>query len=465
MSPEPRGDDGLGRPRRPTGNFADGLRSMRGLPRVVWVLGVASLLNDVSSEAIFPLLPVFLTSLGAPMRFLGLIEGSADALASLLKVAAGRLSDRGPRRLLVAGGYALPALARAGIAAALAPWHVLAARLRRSHRQGDPLGPARRDDRRFGAAHRSAGAPSASTVRWITSARRSGRCSPACCCRRAPACASSFSVAAVIGMMAPVVLFFRLREQPRRRSPIAAARSTRPAARVAAARLLRLPRRVRAVRARQLVGRVPAGPRARGRLVGQPALPLLWAFHHLVKSMAAVPGGTLSDRHSRGVVVSFGWAAYALTYVGFGVRERSAGRSSALFLVYALYHGLAEGAERAIIADLSERGARGRAYGLYHGLVGVAALPAGIGTGLVWDRWGPAWALGVNAAFAAVASAFLLALTFAGPLRRGPAPRSAVRRLAARLGAAGSAARGGCAAARAGRSAASRRPAPRRSRP
>ena len=73
--PQPRGDDGLGRPRRPTGNFVDGLRSMAGLPRVIWVLGVASLLNDVSSEAIFPLLPVFLTSLGAPMRYIGLIEG------------------------------------------------------------------------------------------------------------------------------------------------------------------------------------------------------------------------------------------------------------------------------------------------------------------------------------------------------------------------------------------------------
>ena len=65
-----------------------------------------------------------------------------------------------------------------------------------------------------------------------------------------------------------------------------------------------------------------------------------------------------------------------------------------LFLVYALYHGLAEGAERAIIADLAERGARGRAYGLYHGLVGVAALPAGLGTGLMWDRWGRALGAG-----------------------------------------------------------------------
>jgi MFS family permease len=149
-------------------------------------------------------------------------------------------------------------------------------------------------------------------------------------------------------------------------------------------------------------------------------LPLLWAFHHLVKSVAAVPGGTLSDRHSRGMVVSFGWAAYALTYVGFGLAH-ARWQILVLFLVYALYHGLAEGAERAIVADLSDRGARGRAYGLYHGLIGAAALPAGIGTGLIWDRFGPAWALGANAAFAAAASAFLFGMTFAGPLRRGTA--------------------------------------------
>jgi MFS family permease len=417
-NPEPRLDGGLGRRRRPTGNFADGLRSMRGLPRVVWVLGVASLLNDVSSEAIFPLLPLFLASLGAPMGFLGLIEGSADALSSILKVAAGRISDRGPRRAFVAGGYAIPALARAGIAAALAPWHVLAARLVDRTGKGIRSGPRdamiaesvapsqrgrafglNRSMDHFGAA---VGPLLASGLlflglglRWV------------------------FLCAAAIGMVAPVLLSLRLREQPYdaadRSGPIDA-----PAGRgslrhgyssyLAACVLFALGNSSDAfllVRAHEVGW---AGK----------ALPLLWAFHHLVKSLAAVPGGTLSDRHSRGVVVSFGWAAYALTYVGFGFASER-WQILALFLVYALYHGLAEGAERAIVADLSDRGARGRAYGLYHGLVGAAALPAGIGTGLVWDRWGPAWALGANAAFAAAASAFLLAQTFGGSLRRGPA--------------------------------------------
>ena len=142
-----------------------------------------------------------------------------------------------------------------------------------------------------------------------------GRSSPALCSRWASSCATVFLVAAAIGMMAPIVLFFRLREHSEaadRSGPV----DTRPrAARCATDSAL--PGRLRALRARQLVGRVPA-VRAHEVGWGTTALPLLWAFHHLVKSLAALPGGALSDRHSRAVVVSFGWAAYALTYVGFG---------------------------------------------------------------------------------------------------------------------------------------------------
>jgi len=416
--PEPRLDGGLSRRRRPTGNFADGLRSMRGLPRVVWVLGVASLLNDVSSEAIFPLLPLFLQSLGAPMGFLGLIEGSADALSSVLKVVAGRLSDRGPRRGFVAGGYAIPAIARAGIAAALTRWHVLAARLVDRTGKGIRSGPRdamiaesvppsqrgrafglNRSMDHFGAA---VGPLLASgllflglSLRWV------------------------FLIAAAIGMVAPIILALRLREEPHdgadRSGPVDASAGSGSLRHGYSSYLV-------ACVLFALGNSSDVFLLVRAHEVGWSgkALPLLWAFHHLVKSLAAVPGGTLSDRHSRGMVVSFGWAAYALTYVGFGFASER-WQILALFLVYALYHGLAEGAERAIVADLSDRGARGRAYGLYHGMVGAAALPAGIGTGLVWDRWGPAWALGANAAFAAAASAFLLTQTFGGSLRRGTA--------------------------------------------
>jgi len=390
---------------------------MRGLPRVIWVLGVASLLNDVSSEAIFPLLPVFLTSLGAPMRYIGLIEGSADALSSVLKVLAGRLSDRGPRRLFVAGGYTIPALARAGLAAALAPWHVLAARLLDRTGKGIRSGP--RD------AMIAEAVPPSQRGRAFGLNRSMDHLGAAV----GPLLASLllfaglslrmvFLVAAGIGMMAPIVLFFRLREEPYEHGD-----HSGPVDAPAGGSLRAGYRSYLFVCVLfGLANSSDAFLLIRAKEVGwaSSALPLLWAFHHLVKSIAAVPGGTLSDRHSRGVVVSFGWAAYALTYVGFGFASQR-WQILALFLVYALYHGLAEGAERAIVADLSDRGARGRAYGLYHGLIGAAALPAGIGTGLVWDRWGPAWALGANAAFAAAASVILFGLTFIGPLRRGPA--------------------------------------------
>ena len=196
--------------RRPITRAQLTLEGLRKLPRVVWLLGLASLLNDVSSEAM-PLLPTFLASLGAPMSFLGLIKGSADALSSLIKMAAGKLSDRGPRRTLVASGYAMPAIARALIAVAMAPWQVLGARLfdrtGKGIRSGprdaliaDSVAPSQRG-RAFGL-NRSMdhlGAALGPVIAWaLLSMGASLR--------------TTFAVASVFGLLAPAVLFFRLRE-------------------------------------------------------------------------------------------------------------------------------------------------------------------------------------------------------------------------------------------------------------
>jgi MFS family permease len=391
-----------------------GLRTVRRLPRLVWLLGLASLFNDVSSEAIFPLLPLFLAGLGAPMGFIGLIEGSADALASVIKMIAGRMSDRGPRRLMVTGGYTLPALARAGIALAAAPWHVLTARLVDRAGKGIRSGPrdamiadsvdASERGRAFGL-NRSMDHLGAAVGPLIASALVA----------LGVGLRATFVVAAALGLIAPVLLFLRLREPaPVPRAEEAAA-AEGPRLRPGFAQYLT------ACVIFALGNSSDAFLLLRAAEVGWKNVPLLWFFHHLVKSVVAVPGGALSDRHSRALVVTAGWAAYALTYVGFGFAS-SPVQIVLLFLAYALYHGLAEGAERAIIADLAEQGGRGRAFGFYHGFVGVAALPAGLVTGLVWDRWGARWALGLNAACAALAAAFLAWLAFAGPLRRALAP-------------------------------------------
>ncbi|HET6149949.1 MAG TPA: MFS transporter [Polyangia bacterium] len=391
---------------------------VRHLPRLVWLLGFASLLNDASSEAIFPLLPLFLTTLHAPMSFIGLIEGSADAVASVIKVVAGRLADRGPRRLLVTGGYALPAIARAGIALALAPWHVLTARLLDRVGKGIRSGP--RDamladtvkpnerGRAFGLNRSMDHLGGA-----IGTLLASGLMGMGLGLRW------TFAVASFVGLLAPLLLFLRLRD------PRSAAERVHPVADAETA--VASGGRLHKGFAPYLMVCVlfafgnssDAFLLLRARELGwQPAtLPLLWFFHHLVKSAVAIPGGALSDRHSRAVVVTAGWAAYALTYLGFAFCN-AWWQILVLFLAYALYHGLAEGPERAIIADLAEPGARGRAFGLYHGLVGVAALPAGLGTGWVWDRWGASWALGLNAAFAALAALSLSGIAFGGSLRR-----------------------------------------------
>jgi MFS family permease len=389
-----------------------GFRTARMLPRVVWLFGFASLFNDVSSEAIFPLLPQFLTSLGAPIAFLGLIEGGADALSSVIKMLSGRLSDRGPRRLLVTGGYTLPGLARAGIALAAAPWHVLTARLvdraGKGIRSGprdamiaDAVDPSERG-RAFGL-NRSMDHLGAAVGPLIASALVA----------LGVGLRATFVVAALLGLVAPALLFLRLREP----APAEAPRT----AETAAPGEPRLKRGYTAYLVACVMFALGNSSDAflivRAAEVGWKNVPLLWFFHHLVKSAAALPGGALSDRHSRAIVVAAGWAAYALTYVGFGFAT-SPVQIVFLFLAYALYHGLAEGAERAIIADLAERGGRGRAFGIYHGSVGVAALPAGLLTGYVWGHMGARWALGLNAACAAVASIFLFWLAFAGPLRR-----------------------------------------------
>jgi MFS family permease len=391
---------------------------VRHLPRLIWLLGFASLLNDISSEAIFPLLPLFLTTLHAPMSFIGFIEGSADAMASVVKMVAGRLSDRGPRRLMVTGGYLLPAIARAGIALALAPWHVLAARLLDRAGKGirsgprdallaDTVKPTERG-RAFGLNrsmdHLGAalGPLLASGLLWMGLGLR-----------------GTFAVASFFGLLAPLLLFLRLRDPRTAAERAHAAAGTGPGAAPRGVLQKGFAPYLAACVLFALGNSSDAFLLIRARELGWSAaqLPLLWFFHHLVKSAVAIPGGALSDRHSRALVVTAGWAAYALVYLGFAFCN-DRWQILVLFLAYALYHGLAEGPERAIIADLAEPGARGRAYGLYHGMVGVAALPAGLATGWVWDHWGARWALGLNAACAALASLGLSWIAFGGSLRR-----------------------------------------------
>ena len=137
-------------------------------------------------------------------------------------------------------------------------------------------------------------------------------------------------------------------------------------------------------------------------------IPLLWAFHHAVKSLTSTWGGALSDRLGRSRTIAAGWGVYALSYLGFAWAT-SAAHVWLLFAVYGLFPALTEGPERALVADLAAR-ARGRAFGLYHALTGGMLLPASLLTGLIWQAWGAVAALGLGAALAGVAAAALIVL-------------------------------------------------------
>jgi MFS family permease len=375
------------------------------------LLGLASLLNDVSSEAAFPLLGPFLTTLGAPMQFVGLAMGAADTLGVAVRILVGRASDRWRRRPLVVGGYLLPAAARALLSVAVHPWHVLVART--LDRGGKAIRSGPRDAMLADAVDaRDRGRAYGVTQALDHVGAAIGPLIASLCLARGLSFRATFALAASLGVLAPLLLAFRLPEVPRERpnagagsEPLPAGAGRPLAAYLVAAGLFAFANSSDAfilIRAGQL-GWAPA------------TLPLLWLGHHVIKAITTAVGGTLSDRVPRWILIAGGWLAYAAVYWGFSLVTRPA-HLALLLGAYALYHGLAEGPERAFISDLVGTGKRGAAFGLYHGVVGGVALPAGLLMGWVWDRWGAGPAFRVEALFALVAVATLLAL-IAGPLR------------------------------------------------
>ena len=381
--------------------------TLRGISGNVLVLGVVSLLTDVSSEMIYPLLPLFLTGvLGAGPAFLGAIEGIAESTAALLKLASGYISDRVPRRKpLVVAGYGLSALVRPLIALAASPGFVLGVRfcdrigkgIRTSPRDAliaDSVEPELRG--RACGFHRSmdhAGALigpllAAGLLAWFTLDLR-----------------TVFWLAAIPGLLAVLFLVVGIRELPRQPSSAASAGKTG---------VTFLPRgQLRAYLLILLLFTLGNSSdaflllRASELGVAPALLPLLWAFFHLVKMLSVFPFGALSDRIGRRGVIIAGWGIYAAAYLGFAMATSEL-HIWLLFAGYGLFYGLTEGAEKALVADLAPAAERGAAFGWFNAAIGLGALPASLLFGALWQWFGPLAAFGCGAALAAVAAVLLL---------------------------------------------------------
>jgi MFS family permease len=367
----------------------------------VLALAAVSFLTDASSEIIAPLLPLFLVgTLGASVQMVGVIEGAAEAVAALLKVASGWWSDRVSRRKpLIVLGYGLASLVRPMVAIAQTGAHVLAIRL--TDRVGKGLRGAPRDallaasvpveqrGRAFGF-HRAADHAGAvvgplialACLQWLAMPMR-----------------HVFWVAAVPGALAVLVALVAVKEE--RPADLAAPIRGREA-RVA------LPTRfwagIAPVMLFTLGNSTDAFLLLRASQLGVPTalIPLVWVALHVVKSASSAPGGALSDRIGRRPLIVAGWLLYAAVYAGFALAEAQ-WHAWALFAAYGAVFGLTEGSEKALVADLVAPAQRGTAFGWYHGLVGAAALPASVLFGYVWDRYsaGTAFAMGAGLAVGA----------------------------------------------------------------
>ena len=149
--------------------------------------------------------------------------------------------------------------------------------------------------------------------------------------------------------------------------------------------------------------------RARDAGVSIASIPLLWAGLHVTKVLSSIFGGDLSDRLGRRRLIVSGWILYAAVYAGFAFVSNQVS-VWILFLIYGIYFGLAEGAEKALVADLVRPEQRGTAYGLYNLAFGITVFPASLLMGAVWEWRGPQTAFLLSAALGATAALLLMIL-------------------------------------------------------
>jgi MFS family permease len=377
------------------------------LPAAVVLLGFTSLFTDVGTEMIFPLLPVFLSeTLRASPAFLGLVEGAADTVSSLLKLASGVIADRVARRKpLVLFGYGLASAARPFVALATLPWHVLAVRV--TDRVGKGIRSSPRDALIADAAGDRAGRAFGFHQAMDNVGAVVGPLLATGLLALGLSIRGVFWIAVIPGLVATSLVAL-VREPPRAQQPDAAS----AAADAGKPDKVLTPTLVSYL---AILGLFSLGNSSdvflllRARSVGLTTaeIPVLWAVLNASKVVWAYLGGGAADRLPRARLVAGGWLVFALVYFGLG-HASATWHVWALFVVYGVFYGLTEPVEKALIKDLVRAEQRGRAYGAYNFVVGITALPAGLLMGLLWNAWGPARALEVGAVLAGVSCVMLL---------------------------------------------------------
>ncbi len=393
------------------------------LTRNVRVLSAVSFLQDTASELLYPLLPIYLTSvLGAPAAVVGAVEGAAEGAASLTKLAAGPLGDRFARRPLIATGYGMAALGKVMVAAATAWSGVLAGRV--VDRLGKGIRGAPRDallvadiddaarGRVFGF-HRAMdtfGAVVGPLLGLAGYELLDHQIAP-------------LLWVAVVPAILSVALVFLVRERR-----VAVPRAQRHAV---FAQMGDLPRRYWRVTAVLVAFGVVNFPDAllllRLNEIGFSVVEVILAYvtYNAVYAVSSYPAGLLADRIARPVVFGIGLVFFAVGYAGLGLTT-DALTAWLLVGVYGLFTGCTDGVGKAWISSLVGTDLQASAQGVFQGLSGFAILAAGLWAGFLWGADGslPLLISGIVGGVFAVA---LLGVSVSGRYRTGTASSTSSR--------------------------------------
>ena len=422
---------------KPPAASGPGSSSPKRLHRNVWAASGTSFLTDVSSEMLLNVLPLFLSNvLGVRIWAVGVVEGLADASASILKLYSGWLSDRlRTRKWPAVAGYAISALAKPFYLLA-ATWGAIAA-IRLGDRVGKGVRTAPRDalladstppERRglaFGL-HRAADTAGAvvgiAVSIWVVRQVQGGGA-----LLEAGTFRSLVLWSLVPAFLGVVVLAVGARDVGAKeggegdggRERARGFRGDRAGVGRPRLSLRGLGRGFAAFVACSVIFELGNSADAflvlRAQERGLSVVGILWLLlaFNVVYTLVSTPAGALADRIPRKRVVAAAWALYALVYLGFALADTVV-HVTVLYLLYGCYHGLAAGAAKALVADLVPAVQRGTAYGGYGAAIGLATLPASVLAGVLWEGllgwqgFGPAAPFVFGAATAGVAAVLLL---------------------------------------------------------
>lgn len=380
-----------------------------GLSRNVTFLGVVSGLTDISSEMLYPIVPVFLTSvLGAPMQVVGIIEGLAEGTASFVKIIGGRLSDRaGKRKPFVIAGYSLSALAKPLLALA-STWHfVLFSRfidrvgkgIRTSAR--DALIAGSTDKAHWGKAfgfHRAMDTLGAALgpLAALAMIHYMGA--------DKPDYRIIFIAAFIPAVLGVLVLVYFVKEVAKPRAAPGA-----PAAEPMSADFKKF---VALYAIFALGNSSDVFLIMKAKTMGFTLTHVILAYtgYNLVYAALAAPAGWLSDKLGKINTMVFGFLVFAAVYLGFALAAK-AWMIWALFALYGFYGAFNEGISKAVISHLSTGGNRASAMGYFQGALGFLTFAASALAGFLWDKVSPSAPFLVGACGALVAGAALTAWT------------------------------------------------------